>query len=233
MDAFDSKENTSNKKTTISNTSDAEFPTSKAVATALALKVNTSDLPNASVDYANRAGNALTADSAGYATSAGSASGANYSNHLQAFTADNFTGGDHFIKVIRDTEGWGMRLYACYNNDISRSDQIRVGYADSAESMPVSNFIRFAQVTSKSDVRVSVDNSFVNKLCIVHERNSDSASTDGGMYNNSSYTVLGVYFWQNSGRFAEYFTLSSGAYMTIRLGNSSSSDTAILIFVLV
>ena len=52
-------------------------------------------------------------------------------NQLQSYTADNFTGGDHFIKAIRE-DGWGTRLKTCYNNGISRSNDVRVGYADSA-----------------------------------------------------------------------------------------------------
>ena len=68
---------------------------------------------------------------------AGNAANANYatlaskSNQLQSFTADNFTGGDHFIKAIREN-GWTTRLKTCYDNGASQSNDVRVGYADSA-----------------------------------------------------------------------------------------------------
>lgn len=66
--------------------------------------------------------------SVNYATSADTV---NRSNQLQSFTADNFTGGDHYVKAIRES-GWTTRLKTCYNGGASQSNDVRVGYADSA-----------------------------------------------------------------------------------------------------
>ena len=55
-------------------------------------------------------------------------------NQLQAFTGDDFTGGDHFIKAIRTSGSWGMRLYTCYDGGTKQSTEVSVGYADSAGS---------------------------------------------------------------------------------------------------
>lgn len=57
---------------------------------------------------------------------------ASKSNQLQAFTGDDFTGGNHFIKAIRNSNGWGMRLKACYDGGTAQSNDISVGYADNA-----------------------------------------------------------------------------------------------------
>lgn len=59
------------------------------------------------------------------------ANSANYANQLQAFTEDNFTGGSHFVKAIRDSSGWSTRLWMCYENGVKQSSAISVGYADS------------------------------------------------------------------------------------------------------
>lgn len=59
------------------------------------------------------------------------ANSANYTNQLQAFTEDNFTGGNHFMKAIRDSSGWSTRLWMCYENGAKQSTAISVGYADS------------------------------------------------------------------------------------------------------
>jgi len=53
------------------------------------------------------------------------------SNLLQAYTADNYTGGNHFIKAIREN-GWNMRLYGCYFNGAKQSDCVKVNYANTA-----------------------------------------------------------------------------------------------------
>jgi hypothetical protein len=55
------------------------------------------------------------------------------SNQLQSYTADNFTGGDHYIKAIREN-GWVTRLKTCYNNGAATSNLVRVGFADQAGS---------------------------------------------------------------------------------------------------
>lgn len=60
---------------------------------------------------------------------AGSASRA---NQLQAFTEDNFTGGNHYIKAIRSTSGWSMRLKTCYDGGAATTNDVSVSYADGA-----------------------------------------------------------------------------------------------------
>lgn len=70
---------------------------------------------------------------------------ASKANQLQAFTGDDFTGGNHFIKAIRNSSGWGMRLKACYDGGTAQSNDISVGYADSAG---VANRIRTTAPTS-------------------------------------------------------------------------------------
>lgn len=77
----------------------------------------------------NDAGFITASGSCNYATSAGSAA---YSNQLQAFTGDNFTGGEHFVKAIRSTSGWSTRLWMCYNGGTKQSDVVEVNYANSA-----------------------------------------------------------------------------------------------------
>lgn len=84
--------------------------------------------------HAASATSAASATNANYATSAGSADAANYANQLQAFTGDDFSGGNHFIKAIRDPNGWPMRLWTCYNGGAKQSNDISVHYADSAGS---------------------------------------------------------------------------------------------------
>lgn len=59
---------------------------------------------------------------------------ASKANQLQAFTGDDFTGGNHFIKAVRNSNGWGMRLKACYDGGAAQSNDISVGHADSADT---------------------------------------------------------------------------------------------------
>ena len=63
-----------------------------------------------------------------YANSSGEASKA---NQLQAFVNDNFTGGAHFIKAIREN-GWQMRLFGCYDGGAKQADCVCVNYANVA-----------------------------------------------------------------------------------------------------
>ena len=62
---------------------------------------------------------------------AASARHSDTSNLLQAYTTDDYAGGNHFIKAIRES-GWNMRLYGCYFNGAKQSDCIKVNYANSA-----------------------------------------------------------------------------------------------------
>ncbi|MGP1532060.1 MAG: gp53-like domain-containing protein [Treponema sp.] len=62
---------------------------------------------------------------------AGSARHSDTSNLLQAYTTDDYAGGNHFIKAIRES-GWNMRLYGCYFNGAKQSDCVKVNYANSA-----------------------------------------------------------------------------------------------------
>ena len=78
------------------------------------------DPSNVSVGYAT---------SAGSASSAGWAGGSGYANQLQAFTGDDFTGGNHFIKAIR-FDGWAMRLWCCYDGGAKQANNVYVYYAD-------------------------------------------------------------------------------------------------------
>jgi hypothetical protein len=66
---------------------------------------------------------------------------AHFADQLQAFTEDNFTGGDHFIKAIRNPDGWGMRLKTCYNGGAATTNDVSVGYADSAGGATYANQI--------------------------------------------------------------------------------------------
>ncbi len=81
------------------------------------------------------------------ADSAKSVNIASKANQLQAFTGDDFTGGNHFIKAIRNSSGWGMRLKACYDGGAAQSNDISVGYADRAGE---ANRIRTSQPSSSS-----------------------------------------------------------------------------------
>ena len=63
-----------------------------------------------------------------YANSSGEASKA---NQLQAFVNDNFTGGAHFIKAIREKD-WQMRLFGCYDGGAKQADCVCVNYANGA-----------------------------------------------------------------------------------------------------
>lgn len=85
--------------------------------------IDSDNIGSQSVNYAN---------SAGSATNATNATQASYSNQLQAFTGDDFTGGNHFVKAIRSTSGWSTRLWMCYNGGAKTSNEISVAYADSA-----------------------------------------------------------------------------------------------------
>ena len=67
-------------------------------------------------------GNIITA-TAGYA---------NATSQLQAFTEDNFTGGDHYIKAIREVSNWNTRLWMCYNNGAKQANAIYVHGSDYA-----------------------------------------------------------------------------------------------------
>ena len=62
---------------------------------------------------------------------AASARHSDTSNLLQAYTTDDYAGGNHFIKAIRES-GWNMRLYGCYFNGAKQSDCVKVNYANSA-----------------------------------------------------------------------------------------------------
>ena len=62
---------------------------------------------------------------------AASARHSDTSNLLQAYTTDDYAGGNHFIKAIRES-GWNMRLYGCYFNGAKQADCVKVNYANSA-----------------------------------------------------------------------------------------------------
>ena len=62
---------------------------------------------------------------------AASARHSDTSNLLQAYTTDDYAGGNRFIKAIRES-GWNMRLYGCYFNGAKQSDCVKVNYANSA-----------------------------------------------------------------------------------------------------
>ena len=64
---------------------------------------------------------------------AGTADSASYANQLQAFTGDDFTGGNHFVKAIREN-GWTTHLYMCYNGGAKQADAVSVNYANSSGS---------------------------------------------------------------------------------------------------
>ena len=72
-----------------------------------------------------------TADKGKSVKYAASARHSDTSNLLQAYTTDDYAGGNHFIKAIRES-GWNMRLYGCYFNGAKQSDCVKVNYANSA-----------------------------------------------------------------------------------------------------
>lgn len=55
-------------------------------------------------------------------------------NQLQAYTADNFTGGEHYVKAIR-YDGWNTRLKMCYDGGATTADSVSVNYASSSGSI--------------------------------------------------------------------------------------------------
>ena len=90
----------------------------------------------------------ISSQSVNYATSsgyAGSAGGANFSNQLQAFTGDDFTGGSHYVKAIRGS-GWETRLWMCYDGGAKQADAVAVNYANTAGT---ANSVAWGNVTSK------------------------------------------------------------------------------------
>ena len=72
-----------------------------------------------------------TADKGKSVKYAASARHSDTSNLLQAYTTDDYAGGNHFIKAIRES-GWNMRLYGCYFNGAKQADCVKVNYANSA-----------------------------------------------------------------------------------------------------
>lgn len=82
-----------------------------------------------------------------YANSSGEASKA---NQLQAFVNDNFTGGAHFIKAIREN-GWQMRLFGCYDGGAKQADCVCVNYANSANVANVASSANSASRASVAD----------------------------------------------------------------------------------
>ena len=70
-----------------------------------------------------------------YSNSSGEASKA---NQLQAFVNDNFTGGAHFIKAIREN-GWQMRLFGCYDGGGKQADCVCVDYSNRANTANTAN----------------------------------------------------------------------------------------------
>ena len=75
---------------------------------------------------ATRADSAANADTA---TNATNATNSNAANQLQAFVNDNFTGGNHYVKAIRSSQGWSTHLWMCYNNGAKMADEVSVNYA--------------------------------------------------------------------------------------------------------
>ena len=95
-----------------------------------------------STGVCNINGNAATATTATKATSADKATNAtnsNAANQLQAFVNDDFTGGNHYVKAIRSSQGWSTHLWMCYNNGAKMADEVSVNYANSAGSANTAN----------------------------------------------------------------------------------------------
>lgn len=61
------------------------------------------------------------------------------SNQLQAFTGDDYTGGAHYVKAIRSTDGWSTHLYMSYLGGEKKADAVSVNYANSAGSVAWKN----------------------------------------------------------------------------------------------
>lgn len=59
----------------------------------------------------------------------------NNTNQLEAFTNEDFTGGGHFVKAIRDNSGWTTRLWMCYKDGSSQSNSVWVHGADIATQL--------------------------------------------------------------------------------------------------
>lgn len=93
--------------------------------------------------------NATNATNATNAVNATNATQASYSNQLQAFTGDDFTGGNYFVKAIRNSSNWSTRLWMCYNGGAKTSNEISVAYADSAGS---ANSVAWANVTGRPSI---------------------------------------------------------------------------------
>lgn len=112
----------------VGHTHDDRYYTENEVNNLLKGKANTSGT------YSN-----LTVGNAGSATNATNATNSNAANQLQAFVNDNFTGGNHYVKAIRSSQGWSTHLWMCYNNGAKMADEVSVNYANSAGSANTAN----------------------------------------------------------------------------------------------
>lgn len=73
--------------------------------------------------------NSIASQSVSYASST------QKTKQLEAFTGADWTGGDHYLRAIRET-GWTTRLYMGYLGDTTLQNSIKVSYADTAGSAP-------------------------------------------------------------------------------------------------
>lgn len=112
-------------------------------------------------------------------------------NQLQAFTGDDFTGGNHYIKAIRSTSGWGMRLHTCYDGGAATTNDVSVKYADGAGNADTVDGLHIANLAlRRSDIYNNADSNpanipwFTDNINRVHvpgvEYSSVLSMLDGG-----------------------------------------------------
>lgn len=143
------------------------------------------------------------------ALSVGYASSAGYANQLQAFVNDDFTNGSHFIKAIRDPNGWAMRLWTCYNGGAKQSTAVYVGYADSAgnaDTIDSEHASAFAHVAAANNL-VHAGNEIT---MIPDSYNGNLWFNYQSVSRNSSSNITGYIFGNGSG--GSLASITSGTF---------------------
>ena len=140
----------------------------------------------------------------GNADTATNATQASFSNQLQAFTGDDFTGGNHFVKAIRSTSGWSTRLWMCYNGGAKTSNEISVAYADSAGNADTATSANDPNAVHKTNTDYTFRNYGLNSLNIDEKYNENyvvGISEDG-------YGTRPIGGWTNIINFCTYHFLT-------------------------
>ena len=119
---------------------------------------------------------------------------ANKANQLQSFTADNFTGGNHFIKAIRE-DGWRTRLKTCYDGGAATTNDVVVGQADYssnsgyAYNYPNRYFLPNVEVWTVNESGYWGSSFYTNGQNAYIDINVHNLAAAGWLYNGSNYAV--------------------------------------------